>query len=252
MRLIFVRHGECERLLESVYNGWKDYNLTLNGKQQAAECGKILSNKYKKIDVVYTSLLKRTRNTANIIMNQFENKNNIIKSTILLNERHYGKFQGKNRDELRKIGKYKEIFDAWYELNTIPPKISNYEYTKLLDRYKNISEDLKKYSMKIEEIIPRAESLLELQKRLDTFINKILIPDIKSNFNNDSNILIVTHSNNIKLFIKMLEKISDSKIAMKNLVGTCGVFAYEIDSTKFLSGKYEIKNKEIINNNWYA
>lgn len=50
-----------------------------------------------------------------------------------------------------------------------------------------------------------------------------------------SNILIVTLiQNNIKLFIKMLEKISDSKITiMKNLVGTCGVFAYEIDSTKF-------------------
>lgn len=34
------------------------FYLTLNGKQQASECGKILSNKYKKIDVVYTSLLK--------------------------------------------------------------------------------------------------------------------------------------------------------------------------------------------------
>lgn len=62
MRLIFVRHGETEQNKKKILQGWAEGQLTEEGQRQAELLGKRLSK--LKIDYIYSSDLKRTRQTS--------------------------------------------------------------------------------------------------------------------------------------------------------------------------------------------
>lgn len=95
MKIILTRHGETEENKEGVLQGWKPGHLSLEGKNQA----KLLAGRLKdlKIDIIYTSDLKRCVDTAKEIAN-YHKESKLIKEK-LLRERGLGNFEGK------KIGK---------------------------------------------------------------------------------------------------------------------------------------------------
>jgi broad specificity phosphatase PhoE/orotate phosphoribosyltransferase len=61
-RLIFVRHGEAEGNIKRLFQGWTDGELTEKGHLQAQRVSERLKD--MDIDVVYSSNLKRTMQTA--------------------------------------------------------------------------------------------------------------------------------------------------------------------------------------------
>ena len=70
-RYILVRHAEAKNNLESVNSCWpekKKYSLTTIGKDQACRLGREL--KKKKIDLIFSSDLLRTKETAEIIAHE--------------------------------------------------------------------------------------------------------------------------------------------------------------------------------------
>lgn len=249
MKLILVRHGECERLTDGVYNGWEDYPLTDKGKKQAKNVGNILKNRRIIIDIAYTSLLSRTIDTANIILDTVKIKNIDVISTYLLNERHYGVFQGKSKQQVIDNEKYIKIYNSLYDGKTKPPKISDEEFEILVQRYAKI---LKQPESRIKDFIPRSESLDDVLKRIDIFFERFLKLYIKKNINNDKTIMIVSHSNPLKMIVKKIEGIPTYDKAIKNLFATCGVYIYDLDDESFLNSEYIINSKKVLNNNWYA
>lgn len=64
-RLIFVRHAEAEGNINRVFHGWTDSDITEKGHIQAKLVAERLKN--FKIDVLYSSSLKRTLKTAEYI-----------------------------------------------------------------------------------------------------------------------------------------------------------------------------------------
>ena len=62
--------------MENKFTGWTDVGLTTKGEQEAKDSGLLLLKENIKIDMVYTSVLKRAINTMNICIKQM-NKNNI-------------------------------------------------------------------------------------------------------------------------------------------------------------------------------
>ncbi len=64
-RLIFVRHGEAEGNKIRRFHGWTDSGLTDKGHLQAEKAAERLKD--MDIDVIYSSSLKRTRQTADYI-----------------------------------------------------------------------------------------------------------------------------------------------------------------------------------------
>jgi Phosphoglycerate mutase 1 len=42
MKLVLLRHGECEWNLENRFTGWTDVDLSDNGRQEALSAGKAL------------------------------------------------------------------------------------------------------------------------------------------------------------------------------------------------------------------
>lgn len=254
MRLILVRHGECERLLEGIYNGWDDYKLTENGVIQAHNAGKILvEHEVNNIDKVYTSVLVRTKDTAKYILNEVDSdylKNREIESTYFLNERHYGTFQGKDKKVLKKDAEYTKLYSNWSHEHTKTPEISDGEYAELLEKYSNILNI--NDTNELKRLIPRSESLVDVENRVNQFFNELLKPYVKDNMNANKTILLVSHSNTLKLIVKKIEGIKEYKVALNNLFATCGMYIYELDDESFVNDVYDIKSKIVLNNKWYA
>lgn len=93
MKLYVIRHGETLSNLSGVVSGRSDEGLTENGIKQAQE----LNTKLEKIsfDAVYVSPMKRTIETANIIVPEYQY---VIDERIA--ERDLGSINNRTIDEL--------------------------------------------------------------------------------------------------------------------------------------------------------
>ncbi len=106
-RLIFVRHGESVWNLtdkslgrKTRFTGWADIPLTDTGKAQAKAAGNALNELNIKFDAIFTSVLKRSVDTAFCLVDQMSKQQSVyVKSCWRLNERHYGALIGLSKDE---------------------------------------------------------------------------------------------------------------------------------------------------------
>ena len=105
-RLIFVRHAEAEGNLNRVFHGWTDSGITEKGHIQAKHAAERLES--IDIDVIYSSSMKRTLQTAQYIS---DIKNLPIIRTDKLKEINGGEWEGKRWDELP--GLWPEEYDTW-------------------------------------------------------------------------------------------------------------------------------------------
>lgn len=88
-KIIIIRHGQTEHNVNKLIQGHLDTQLNENGKEQALQIAKELS--HEKIDVIFSSDLKRAYDTASEIAKK--HGLNIIQ-TPSLRDRKFGKLQG--------------------------------------------------------------------------------------------------------------------------------------------------------------
>ena len=98
MKLIFVRHGQSVYNSENRFTGWHNPPLTKTGEEQALNLVDKL-NQYK-IDSTYCSTLLRAKQTALIIQKNHKQISSNILYDSDLNERNYGNWSGKNKEEI--------------------------------------------------------------------------------------------------------------------------------------------------------
>ena len=72
MNLVFVRHGQSIWNLENKFTGWVDVGLSPNGIQEASDAGKTLIQEKFLPDICFTSFLKRSIDTAEILLNNYD------------------------------------------------------------------------------------------------------------------------------------------------------------------------------------
>ena len=61
-RLILIRHGQSKWNAENKFTGWVDVDLSENGEREAKISGELIKNLNIKIDISFTSFLKRVFN----------------------------------------------------------------------------------------------------------------------------------------------------------------------------------------------
>jgi len=186
--LILVRHGESVWNAKGLWTGWADVSLNEKGREEGKKAGSALKD--IKIDIAYTSKLKRAIETLDIILKELNLKILIVKNEAL-NEKNYGDYTGKNKWEIKKeVGeeKFQKIRRSWdYQL-------------------------------------PNGESLKDVYNRVVPYYTNTILPSLKSG----KNILISASSNSLRAFIKYLDNISDSDIS--NLeIATGQIYIYQID-----------------------
>lgn len=232
MKLILLRHGESQWNLENKFTGWTDVSLTKKGEEEAKQAGQRIIQEGITIHSVYTSLLIRAIETANIVCNEINFEHSRISYEWRLNERHYGALQGLNKSETAtKYGeKQVKIWRRSYDIP--PPKIDEND-----DRH---PKNNKKFS-NINNSLPNGESLKNVIERLEPFWEEYFSNIIKSNKNH----LIVAHSNSLRAIIKILDNLSSEEIISVNL--PTGVpLVYEFDLNNLIISKQYLIDEDIL------
>ena len=223
--LILVRHGQSKWNLEKRFTGWVDVDLTENGKLEAEKAGSLIKEKNISIDIYYSSLQLRAKNTLKIIQKVLSDKKDFIKAW-QVNERHYGALTGLNKVEMsQKIGENKVYqFRRSWEMKPDPlSKESPYHPSKI-EAYNNIPKGK----------IPDTESLKDTYERVIKFYDE----EIKRHLRN-KNVLISAHGNSLRALCKYLFKLDNDQIS-KLEIPTGNPLLIKINE------KYEIQNCEYL------
>jgi len=166
-KLILLRHGESQWNLENRFTGWTDVPLTQKGKMEAVKAGELIKKNNILINAVFSSVLKRANETAEIALknaglDHLWEKNNLkmIKDKSL-NERDYGDLVGLNKKETAdKFGE--EQVHIWRRSYDTPP--------------------------------PNGESLKDVVDRVSPYFTETIQPHIL----NKKNVLIAAHGNSLR------------------------------------------------------
>lgn len=134
-KIYLVRHGESEWNILNRIQGQNDTKLTAKGKEQAKKIAMRLKN--EKIDLIFSSDLKRAYDTAKIIGSELNLEVNSLKE---LREINFGIWEGLTTNEIKE--RYSDEHIIWM---TEPHKLN----------------------------IPEAEKLVDLQERLIKTINQL-------------------------------------------------------------------------------
>lgn len=200
--LILVRHGEPGLKPEHRLAGWMDIPLSGKGIEEALNCASKLED--IEIDLAFASNLVRTQETLFIILSaqkktgvvihekagdkenseeslwysypeKLGNKLIPVYLTSALNERYYGKLQGKKRQKME------EKYGA--------EKISSWRWN-------------------FEPGPPEGESLKNVYERAVPYFEQNILPAVKDG----KNVLVCAHQSSLRAFVKYIENISDEGI----------------------------------------
>ena len=223
-KLFLLRHIKSQWNEENRFTGWVDVPLDKNEMGRTEElAGKIFQLNFDKI---YSSPLFRNKDTISRLFEfnnekypvfvyldrgkmkkwgQFvgQHENSVpVFVTEKLNERHYGKLQGENREEMMK--KYgKEKVRLWRRSYNVAP--------------------------------PGGESLADVYKRTNFVYRKYVEKDLRLG----KNVLIVASHNSLRSIVKYVEKISNHDII--NLeIPYGGLIEYEFNDALMIKNKREL------------
>ncbi|WP_396918384.1 phosphoglyceromutase [Mycolicibacterium sp.] len=224
--LILLRHGESDWNQKNLFTGWVDVDLTDKGRAEAVRGGELLSEQGVLPDVVYTSLLRRAINTANLALDKADRHWIPVHRDWRLNERHYGALQGLDKAATKE--RYgEERFMAWRRsYDTPPPPIEKgSEFSQDADpRYADIGGG------------PLTECLADVVARFVPYYEEAIVPDLKAG----KTVLIAAHGNSLRALVKYLDGMSDDEVVGLN-IPTGIPLRYDLDADlkpKVAGGEY--------------
>jgi len=221
-----VRHGEsiwnvtdASRGLITRFTGWADVNLTDIGEEQARAAGTCLKKFGIKPSAVYTSLLKRSIDTYNI-MKSAPGPDVFSGSTVIkswrVNERHYGALMGLSKSEAELKMGYENVMEWRRSWSATPPKMNREdrsEFNAVLwaQPMTIISEPGRQNVIATEKgiTVPETESLEDCFQRVLPIWNQGIIPRVLKG----ETVLVVAHANTIRALVKHVE---GESVSLKN------------------------------------
>lgn len=138
MKLILIRHGETEANSTDRYWGQADVALNALGLEQARRLAKRL--KEEKIDVIYTSTLKRATVTADMMA---VGRGAEYYNEPKLNEIDFGEVEGLNFDEI--TAKFPKLASVWASNGTDVVFPNGESYKSFSKRVSSFKDVLTKY-----------------------------------------------------------------------------------------------------------
>jgi 2,3-bisphosphoglycerate-dependent phosphoglycerate mutase len=224
--LILLRHGESDWNEKNLFTGWVDVDLTEKGRVEAIRAGELIRELDRQPDVLYTSVLRRAINTANLTLDTADRHWIPVHRNWRLNERHYGALQGLNKTETKE--KYgEEQFMAWRRsYDTPPPPIeAGSKYSQDSDpRYADINGG------------PLTECLKDVVERFVPYYEGTIVPDLQAG----KTVLIAAHGNSLRALVKYLDGMSDEDVVALN-IPTGIPLRYDLDGDlkpKVIGGQY--------------
>jgi 2,3-bisphosphoglycerate-dependent phosphoglycerate mutase len=202
--LILLRHGNSTWNQKNLFTGWVDVPLSEQGVTEAKRAGELLAESGLTPTILYTSVLTRAIQTANLALEVADRLWIPVKRDWRLNERHYGALQGK--DKKQTLDEYgEEQFMLWRRSFDVPPPPldDGDEFSQAGDpRYADLGDEL-----------PRTECLKDVIARFLPYWESEIVPDLQSG----KTVLVAAHGNSLRAVVKHLDQISDDDIVGLNI-----------------------------------
>ena len=193
--LTLVRHGQSDWNNKNLFTGWENPGLTKKGVEEAHKTGNLLKEENKNYSYLFTSILDRAINTADIILEELGiGQINVIRDQAL-NERDYGELTGLNKDAARKKWGEDQVH-IWRRSFDVPP--------------------------------PGGESLKDTAERVIPYFRDKILPLLIE----DNNILISAHGNSLRALVMHIEGLSSEEILTRE-IATGQPISYEFFDSKF-------------------
>ena len=225
--LILLRHGNSEWNQKNLFTGWVDVRLSEQGVAEAKRAGELLAESGLAPDILYTSVLTRAIQTADLALEVADRLWIPVKRSWRLNERHYGALQGLDKaDTLAKYGE--EQFMQWRRSFDVPPPPMEKggDFDLAGDRrYAGIS-------------IPATESLKDTIARVLPYWEARIAPAIKAG----QRVLISAHGNSLRALVKHLSNIPDAEITGLE-IPTGQPIVYELDDALGATDRYYLSER---------
>ena len=190
-----VRHGQSHWNNKNLFTGWENPDLTSKGIDEAHATGLLLKKQSKIYSYLFTSLLDRAINTANIILEELDLDGINVVRDEALNERDYGELTGLNKDNARKKWGEDQVH-IWRRSFDIPP--------------------------------PGGESLKDTADRVIPYYENKILPLLFE----DNNILVSAHGNSLRALVMHIEGLSPEEILQRE-IATGQPISYEFSNGKF-------------------
>ena len=186
--LILLRHGQSQWNLENRFTGWVDVPLSPKGEAEARAAGEKLRG--RKIDKVYTSVLKRAEDTVRLALETAGIRDVPTERDPALNERMYGDLQGLNKAEAAERFGAEQIHQ-WRRSYDIRP--------------------------------PGGESLADTAARVLPYWEARILPDLRAG----KNLLVGAHGNSLRALVMHLDGLDHDQV-LKLEIPTGAPLLYEI------------------------
>ena len=214
--LILLRHGQSTWNLDNLFTGWTDVGLTGQGVVEARTAGRLMAEEGLKPDVLYTSVLRRATETADLAIEEAGWGELPTKQSWRLNERHYGALQGLDKKETAEKFGADKVFAWRRSYDTPPPPLEP-------DDPRHPSHDSRYDDVDPEEL-PATECLADVVDRLMPYWHAEIAPDLLEG----KTVLIAAHGNSLRALVKHLDDVSDEDIPELN-IPTGIPLVYELD-----------------------
>ncbi len=195
--LILLRHGQSQWNLENRFTGWIDVPLSAKGEEEARAAGEKLRG--RRIDRLYTSVLKRAIDTAQIALQAAGVPTPPTMRDQALNERMYGDLQGLNKAEAAKQFGDQQV-KIWRRSFDIPP--------------------------------PGGESLADTAARVLPYWEAQILPDLMAG----RNVLVAAHGNSLRALVMHLDQLTPAQV-LELEIPTGHPLLYEFDDAGQVVGK---------------
>ncbi|WP_457748830.1 2,3-bisphosphoglycerate-dependent phosphoglycerate mutase [Sulfurimonas sp.] len=199
-RLVLVRHGQSVYNQKNLFTGWTDVDLSEQGRQEAKNAGLLLQKNGIYPDVCFTSWLKRAINTAQILLQELEWEHIDALRSYKLNERHYGDWQGRDKDEVKQAYGQEKFLAVRRGYDVPPPPLHVNDARCVWNE--------KKYADIQRALLPLSESLQDTKKRVLEYYTEAIFPQLHKK----KTVLISAHGNSLRALVMELEKIAPKDI----------------------------------------
>ena len=215
-KLILLRHGQSVWNLENLFTGWTDVGLTEEGEAEARMAGRLMAQEGLKPDVMFTSVLKRATETADLALEEAGWTDIPTKRSWRLNERHYGDLQGLNKKETADKHGAEQVLVWRRSYDTPPPALD-------ADDERHPARD-PLYGDVDPVDLPSAEALADVVDRMLPYWFEEIVPELTAS----KTVLIVAHGNSLRALVKHLDDVSEEDIVALN-IPTGIPLVYELD-----------------------
>ena len=228
-RLVLVRHGQSVYNQKNIFTGWTDVDLSEQGRDEAKQAGVLLKKNSIYPDICFTSWLKRSIHTAEILLNELEWEHIDMLKSYKLNERHYGNWQGRDKDEVQKEVGEEQFLAVRRGYDITPPALEVND--------KRCAWNDVKYANIDKKLLPLHESLKETKKRVLEYYKEQIMVQLQQ----EKTVLITAHGNSLRTLVMELEQMTPQEI-VQFAIPTGEIIVYNFDSEMNMIEKHILIN----------